>query len=72
MDITDFLRSRKFPFFVRQIPDKAIASIRARMKLVWAFWRAEEGQDLIEYTLFLAFVTMASAALFLGAGKNVK
>ena len=32
----------------------------------------EQGQDLIEYTLLLAFVTLASSALFLGAGNSVK
>ena len=29
------------------------------------FWQDEAGQDLIEYTLLLAFVALASAALFL-------
>jgi Flp pilus assembly pilin Flp len=28
----------------------------------------ENGQDLIEYTLLMAFVALASAALFIGAG----
>lgn len=32
----------------------------------------EEGQDLIEYTLLLAFVCLASAALFISAGGSVK
>ena len=36
------------------------------------FWQEEQGQDLIEYTLLLAFVALASAALFLGAGGSVK
>ncbi len=31
----------------------------------------EEGQDLIEYTLLLAFVALASAALFIQAGTSV-
>jgi Flp pilus assembly pilin Flp len=31
----------------------------------------EEGQDLIEYTLLLAFVCLASAALFIAAGNSV-
>ena len=35
-------------------------------------WREEEGQDLIEYTLLMAFVALASAALFIGAGGSVK
>ena len=36
------------------------------------FLRDEQGQDLIEYTLLLAFVALASAALFIGAGGTVK
>ena len=36
------------------------------------FWREDQGQDLIEYTLLMAFVAMASAALFIGAGGSVK
>jgi len=35
------------------------------------FVREEEGQDLVEYTLLLAFVCLASAALFIGAGKSM-
>jgi Flp pilus assembly pilin Flp len=35
------------------------------------FMQDEQGQDLIEYTLLLAFVAMASAALFIGAGNSV-
>jgi Flp pilus assembly pilin Flp len=30
----------------------------------------EQGQDLIEYTLLLAFVCLTSAALFVGAGTG--
>ena len=35
------------------------------------FMNDEQGQDLIEYTLLMAFVALASAALFLGAGGNI-
>ena len=35
------------------------------------FVREENGQDLVEYTLLLAFVCLASAALFIGAGKSM-
>jgi len=35
-------------------------------------WNDEQGQDLIEYTLLLAFVALASAALFIGAGGTIK
>ncbi|MGA2041297.1 MAG: Flp family type IVb pilin [Bryobacteraceae bacterium] len=35
-------------------------------------WNDEQGQDLIEYTLLLAFVALASAALFIGAGGSIQ
>jgi len=35
------------------------------------FVRDEQGQDLIEYTLLLAFVTLAAAALFISAAKSI-
>jgi len=41
-------------------------------KFVCNFWKDEQGHDLIEYTLLMAFVALASAALFIGAGGNVK
>jgi len=31
----------------------------------------DDGQDLIEYSLLMAFVALASAALFTGAGKSI-
>jgi len=40
-------------------------------KLLNRFLRNEEGQDLIEYTLLLAFVCLASAALFISAGGSI-
>jgi Flp pilus assembly pilin Flp len=42
------------------------------MNFVRNFWNDEQGQDLIEYTLLMAFVAMASAALFIGAGGSIK
>jgi Flp pilus assembly pilin Flp len=36
------------------------------------FVKDEQGQDLIEYTLLMAFVALASAALFIGAGGSIK
>ena len=41
------------------------------MKTFTSFFKNEQGQDLIEYTLLLAFVCLASAALFLAAGGSV-
>jgi len=36
------------------------------------FIHDEQGQDLVEYTLLLAFVALASAALFINAGTSIK
>jgi Flp pilus assembly pilin Flp len=41
------------------------------MNLLKNFLRDDQGQDLIEYTLLLAFVALASAALFISAGQSV-
>ena len=35
------------------------------------FLQEESGQDLIEYTLLLAFVALASASLFMSAGNSI-
>jgi Flp pilus assembly pilin Flp len=40
-------------------------------QFILRFVREEKGQDLVEYTLLLAFVCLASAALFIGAGKSM-
>ena len=42
------------------------------MNLIANLWADEQGQDLIEYTLLMAFVAVASAGLFLGSGGSVK
>ena len=36
-----------------------------------AFLKDDGGQDLIEYTLLMAFVALASAALFIGTGGSI-
>lgn len=43
-----------------------------RMKQIHSFLADDQGQDLIEYTLLMAFVALASAALFIGAGGSIK
>ena len=40
-------------------------------QFILQFVRAEEGQDLVEYTLLLAFVCLASAALFINVGTSL-
>jgi Flp pilus assembly pilin Flp len=34
-------------------------------------WMDDQGQDLIEYTLLMAFVALASAALFISSGTSI-
>lgn len=41
------------------------------MKTLRNFFREEEGQDLVEYTLLLAFVALASAALLVTASNSI-
>ena len=35
------------------------------------FFRDERGQDLVEYSLLLAFVCLTGAAMFIGMGTSV-
>jgi Flp pilus assembly pilin Flp len=35
------------------------------------FINDEQGQDLIEYTLLMAFIALASAAIFVSAGSSL-
>ena len=35
------------------------------------FLKDEEGQDLIEYTLLMAFIALASASIFVSAGGSI-
>ena len=37
--------------------------------MIGRFWKDEAGQDLIEYTLLLAFVALVAAGLFIQAGN---
>lgn len=41
------------------------------MKTLLSFLREEDGQDLIEYTLLMAFIALASAAIFINAGGSL-
>ena len=41
------------------------------MTILRNFLRDEQGQDIVEYTLLLAFVALASAALFITAGGSI-
>jgi Flp pilus assembly pilin Flp len=65
--------SRK-PWIVVMWRQQAVHHLKERLKMTFlkSFWQEEQGQDLIEYTLLMAFVALASAALFLGAGGSIK
>ena len=41
------------------------------MTFVRNFWNEEQGQDLIEYSLLMAFIALASAALFTSTGTSI-
>jgi Flp pilus assembly pilin Flp len=41
------------------------------MRRIAELLKGEQGQDLVEYTLLLAFVIMASAAMYINAGGSV-
>ena len=51
--------------------NKRFAYVEEVMIMMKKFLRDEQGQDLVEYTLLLAFVALASAALFIGAGTSI-
>jgi Flp pilus assembly pilin Flp len=36
-----------------------------------AFWQEEEGQDLVEYSLLMAFIALAAVALLGSAGGSI-
>jgi Flp pilus assembly pilin Flp len=41
-------------------------------QLLWTLWRQEDGQDLIEYTLLLAFVVFITAGVVSIGGQSIK
>jgi len=45
--------------------------VQSKILFCKRFWQDQLGQDMVEYSLLLAFVCLASAALFIGVGRNV-
>jgi len=37
--------------------------------LLWSLWSEEQGQDIIEYSLLIVFIAIATAAV-VGSGQN--
>jgi Flp pilus assembly pilin Flp len=42
------------------------------MKGLYSLWNDDQGQDTIEYVLLIAFVALASAAIFLAGGGSIQ
>lgn len=40
--------------------------------LMITFWKEEDAQDLVEYSLLMAFIALSSIALLTGTGATVK
>jgi Flp pilus assembly pilin Flp len=38
---------------------------------LYALWQEEDGQDLVEYSLLLAFIALAAIAILSAASKNI-
>jgi Flp pilus assembly pilin Flp len=37
---------------------------------IWSLWREEDANDIVEYALLVAFLSLVGAALFIGMGNN--
>jgi Flp pilus assembly pilin Flp len=58
--------------FVRRVSDRLfLYTTPALRQKSGKFLKEEEGQDLIEYTLLIAFICLASAAIFVNVGGSV-
>jgi len=62
----------RWPTQLMQVGPNTSKGLVKHMNMIKNFWNDDQGQDLIEYTLLMAFVALASAALFLGAGGSIK
>ena len=38
---------------------------------LWALWNDDEGQDMVEYSLLLAFIALAAVGLFTGMQTQI-
>jgi Flp pilus assembly pilin Flp len=52
-------------------PAGSLVGFDAWKDKMYQFLKEERGQDLIEYTLLLAFIALAGAVLFIGMGRNI-
>ncbi|HZS50527.1 MAG TPA: hypothetical protein VFA54_06695 [Bryobacterales bacterium] len=51
---------------------KEIESMRKTKNILCSFWKHQDGQDTMEYTLLLGFVALAAAAIFPFVTSNIK
>jgi Flp pilus assembly pilin Flp len=61
--------------FIRMVCFVTLFSRRrwfAKVRHFRKFLREDQAQDLIEYTLILAFVALSSAGLYMGSGQGVQ
>lgn len=76
------LDSREFPSSAPPTPRRVrlrgcyrplirLTGRKVDMRRIAEFLQGEQGQDLVEYTLLLAFVMMAAAAMYINAGGSV-
>ena len=54
---------------IRTLTNERFAGARSMLRS-GSFWREEHGQDLIEYSLLLAFISLSGAAMFIGMGQT--
>jgi Flp pilus assembly pilin Flp len=53
------------------VPARQAQKEKKMLSFIQKFCKDESGQDLIEYTLLMAFVALASASLFISAGSSI-
>ncbi len=57
-------------------PGSAVITQRKEMRMITstlhAFWQEEDGQDLVEYSLLLAFIALAAVAILSSASTNIQ
>jgi len=39
------------------------------LRRIIVFWRCDQGQDLVEYSLLVAFICLSGAAFFISVGQ---
>ena len=48
-----------------------LAALQSWTKIGGGFWSDENGQDLIEYSLLLAFIALSGAATYIAMGQTI-